>query len=123
MGENHQEKKNHQEKHFFPLLPHEIPNLTLISTKTTLVPLGTNTPLQIENTRSNIIPRFPREISHSTEEGQGYFLSENWENHEKVYCSTELDKIVGPKENTEERWHFALFPIYPMVIQRLLGGF
>lgn len=66
-------KKHHQEKHFFSL--YEISKLTLVSTKTTLVPLGINTPLRIENTKNNIIPRLPREkTGHFTEEEQGYFI-------------------------------------------------
>lgn len=66
-------KKHHQEKHFLSL--YEISKLTLVSTKTTLVPLGINTPLRIENTKNNIIPRLPREkTGHFTEEEQDYFI-------------------------------------------------
>lgn len=65
-------KKHHQEKHF--LAPYEISKLTFVSTKTTLVPLGINTPHRIENTKNNIIPRLPREkTSHFPEEERGYF--------------------------------------------------
>lgn len=90
-------KKNLQEKHFF-VSPQEIPKLTLISTKATLVPLGISTPLRIYNTKSNIIARFPREkISHFTEEGQGYFILvvRTEKNHDEVYYSMELAKITG----------------------------
>lgn len=40
---------------FFPLSPHELSKLTLVFTKTTLVPLGTNTALGIENTKKAIL--------------------------------------------------------------------
>lgn len=64
------EKERASRKNIFFISPHELLEFILVSTKTTLVPLGINTPFQIYNTKSNIISRFPREkISHFTENG------------------------------------------------------
>lgn len=44
---------------FFPLSPHELSKLTFVFTKTTLVPLGTNTALGIENTKKQYYSKVP----------------------------------------------------------------
>lgn len=63
------EKERASRKNIFSFHHMNCLEFALVFTKTTLVPLGINTPFQIYNTKSNIISRFPREISHFTEKG------------------------------------------------------
>lgn len=92
---------------FFPLSPHELSKLTLVFTKTTLVPLGTNTALGIENTKSNIIPRFPREkISHFTAEGQG-----------ELRKTMKKYTVLRNQVKSPSKVAFALLPMCPKVTQ------